>query len=712
VIKPTQVGNVLRKSLGLPEIPLYKSHTGDSAAAFDLGAVNGVPIIGPALSAVVKGAASVAPALTSGRPIGDVYNDMTNRLNQLQTDHPIANTAGNVTGAVAGSIPAVVAAPWAFGASGGGLAGNMLMGGISGGLIGGADSAVRSGGDLAATEQGAKLGLLFGGIAPAAGKAIGSGVGAIYNKLAGTSTAARNVAQVLSDIDMTPQQAKNKLLAMGPNATLADLDPALTAEAGGLAAQGGAPTSILKNAMAQRAAGADDRVAQAVETTLGPRPDLTQAQEAIAAKASADASPHYNSAGNAPLDPSSVLTTINKRLETANGSEKAILTRFKGYLTDPTAADVGAQTQKVAGTNLNQITDYMAQTGSADTGLDAARAILVKAQNGSIDQSAAQDALSHLQASDPAAQKLISSAADALDRVSPLKTDPQSLLKVRQAMDDDIQKAPISETTGGKNAERAANDIRGTLDSVLKQNLGIKNGDAAYFAQMQKARALEEGQEIFSPKTKIEDWTRSIAAKKPEEVQTMQTGALSSLWDALDNARNGDLTAIRSLLGKSTANRAKLEALFPNSTPIFDKISNEATMRATEQRVAQNSATAERQAVQQKYAPKQNGANGMAEAMVGEAIGGGPGAVAGYLGRNALNSLRNQVSEGARNALTQGTASGLVATGPEQQVFLNKLARAAATSRGSTALTGNMNVGANLLLRGAGDQYRRSIQSR
>jgi hypothetical protein len=685
----------------------------------------GVPILGGLLNkANAATNALVAPAINpflskENQLAGGTYGERyANSLAQQEgmdasfaKDHPITNTVGNITGAVGGTLPAIAAAPWAFGAASGGLAGNMLMGGISGSAIGGADSAVRSGGDLDAIKQGAKIGALLGGVAPAAGKLIGKGVGSAYNWLTGTSTASRNVAEVLSDIGMTPQQAQNALTKMGPNATLADLDPALTAEAGGLAAQGGAPTSILKKAMAQRAAGADDRVAQAVETTLGPRPDLTQAQDAIAAKASADAGPHYQSAGTAPLDASSVLATINKKLETANGSEKAILTKFKGYLSDPTATDIGAQTQQVAGNNLNQITNYIAQSGSADSGLDAARAILVKAQSGSLDKDAAQQALSHLQTSDPAAQKLISDAANSIDAVTPLKTDPQALLKVRQAMDDNIQTAPMSETTGGKNAARTANDIRGSLDSVLKQNHGIKNGDAAYSAQMQHARALDEGQQIFSPKTKIEDWNRSIAAKTPDQVQSMQTGALSSLWDALDNARNGDLTAIRSLLGKSTANRAKLEALFPDSSDIFDKISNEAAMRSTEQRVAQNSATAERQAVQQKYAPKPNGASGMAEVIAGEALGGGPGAVAGYLGRNALNAIRTQISEGSRSALSEGTARGLSATGPEQQVFLNQLSRAAATSRGSTALTGNIERGTNLLLRGVGDQYRRQIQS-
>jgi hypothetical protein len=681
----------------------------------------GVPIIGGLLNkADAATNALIAPLVNpmlsdenklAGASFGDRYNNSLNQLNGMDTDyakqHPIANTVGNVVGGVAGTLPLIAAAPAAMGAGSGSLAGNMLAGAASGAAIGGTDSAIRSGGDLEATKQGAEFGGAFGAAGPVIGKAIGWTGNKLLNVLSGTSPEARNIANVLAEIGMTPQDAKAALAKMGPNATLADIDPALTAEAGGLAAQGGAPTSILKTAMAQRAAGADDRVAQAVETTLGARPDITATADAIKAQASADAGPHYQTAPTDALDPAPVLAAINKKLETANGSEKNILTKFKSYLSDPTTSDIGAQTQKVAGDNLNAITDHIATTGSTDSGLDSARAILVKAQSGAIDKDTALAALQHLQTSDPAAQKLISGAADALDKITPLKTDPQALLKVRQAMDDDIQKAPQSETTGGANAERAANGVRGELDKVLKTNGGIKAGDAAYSTQMRNADALQEGTEIFSPKTKIEDLRRSVTAKTPEQVNNMRTGALSSLWDALDNARHGDLTAIKSLLGKSTANRQKLEALFPNSSDVFDKISNEAAMRTTEQRVAQNSATAERQAVQQKYAPKPNGATGTAEALVGESLAGGPGAAVGYIGRNALNSLRAQISEGSRNALTEGTAKGLVATGSSQQAFLNQLERAAATAKGSSAITNAANVGSNLLFRAASDEARR-----
>ena len=683
----------------------------------------GVPVIGGLLNkANAATNALVAPLVNpllsdenrlKGDTYGERYANSLAEQNGMDTryakEHPIANTVGNVTGGVAATIPMIAAAPALMGAGAGGLVPNALMGGASGATLGGADSYVRSGGDLNAALGGAKVGGIFGAAGPVVGKAVGTVGNKLLNYLSGTTPAARNIAGVFNDIGLTPQQAQNRLTQMGPKATIADLDPALSAEAGGLASQGGAPTSILKNSFLSRAAGADDRIVQTAQTQLGPRPDLKATEDAIYAKASQEASPHYQGAENTPLDVNGVVANIDKRLETANGAEKTILTRFKSFFTDPMAGDIGAQAQKAAGEGLNDITSHIANSNTNDAGLDAARAILVRAQNGTVDSDAAKQALAQIQSADPAAQKLISDAADKLNTVTSVKTDPQSLMKVRQAMDDEIQNAPKSDTTGGKNAARAANAVRSDLDGVLKTNGGIQKGDQAYEVQMRNKDALQAGQEIFSKGTKIEDWQRSIASKSPEEVQNMQTGALSALWDALDNGRNGDWSAIRSMLGKSTANRQKLEALFPNSQNVFDTIANEAAMRGTEQTVARNSETALRQAIQNKYAPKQNPVSGAAEAMVGEAIGGGPGAAIGYLGRNALNSVRDQLAEGSRNALTEGTARGLAATGSEQQKFMNQLIQATRTNAANNAISGVSNIGGNLLLRGAGDRQRNSL---
>lgn len=47
------------------------------------------------------------------------------------------------------------------------------------------------------------------------------------------------------------------------------------------------------------------------------------------------------------------------------------------------------------------------------------------------------------------------------------------------------------------------------------------------------------------------------------------------------------------MFGASSANRAKLTQLFPNAGKALDMLQTEAAMRATEARVAANSATAD-----------------------------------------------------------------------------------------------------------------------
>jgi hypothetical protein len=487
-------------------------------------------------------------------------------------------------------------------------------------------------------------------VAPAAGAAVGSAVKGGVNALSRTTPEARNVAGVLSDINMTPDAARNALTRMGPNATLADIDPALTTEAGALASMGGAPTSILKGAMARRAAGADDRVAQAVETMLGPRPDITAAKEAVYNTAQTAAAPYYNAAraqgGSADVTP--ILRDIEGQLKNAVGGEAAILNKAKNYLSGGKIEIPGPDGKSVS--------------------------------------------------------------------MTVAKDDPSALLKVRQALDGDIESlqrnGTIDGTSAGKSAYRAANDIRDQIDEVLKKNQHIAAGDQAFSEQMRLKDAIDEGSQLFTKGTRLPDFQRSLAAKPPEEVAALRQGALSAVWDALDNARRGTLSGAQSMFGKSTANRAKLEALFPNSDEALDMLHGEASMRATEQRVAQNSATAERQAAQRKYSPQADQGIGAAAPILGEAIGGGPGAAALTTGRMLYGSIKEQLTRNALARLSEGTARGLAATGPAQQDFLGQLSRAYATNALSRGASSGGDALTNLLMRSAGPQGYNALMGR
>ena len=224
--------------------------------------------------------------------------------------------------------------------------------------------------------------------------------------------------------------------------------------------------------------------------------------------------------------------------------------------------------------------------------------------------------------------------------------------------------------------------------------------------------AIDEGSQLFTKGTRLPDFQRSLAAKSPEEVSALRQGALSSVWDALDNARRGTLSGAQSMFAKSSANRAKLDALFPNAGDVFDMIHGEAAMRSTEQRVALNSVTAEAEAIKAKYKPQQNPGIGAAAPILGEAIGGGPGAAALTTGRMLYESIKEQLTRSALARLSEGTARGLAATGPSQQDFMGQLSRAYATNALSRGASSGGDALTNLLMRSAGPQGFNALMER
>lgn len=639
----------------------------DAAPASPIGAndtvramATGVPIIGGLLNKM--DAATNATLAPIGNAFfapdqqlkGDTWGERyQNALQQQQdmdtsfaTEHPVANTVDQLAGGLAAGIVAGRAAPELFGMGNASRATKFIMGGLSGGLINGTDAAIRSGGDPNAIKNGAGIGTVLGVGGVGAGEAISAGVNALSNTLSRVSPAARNIVDILTKAGLTPEQAQARLAQIGAHATMADLDPSITAEAGGIASMGGEPTSILKKAYGARAADANNRMAAAVDQHLGTRPDLTATEAAIKEQASKEASPYYEAAKSTAgqMDTAPILANIESKMKSAVGGVKNILQTAKNYLTYETAGMVGPD-------------------GKATT------------------------------------------------MIVP-KDDPQSILGVRQALDDIIEKAPQSgdATTAGRNAVRAAQDVRGQIDDLLKTDPNIRAGDAAYSKQMKNLEALQEGTDVFKAGTRIEDVNRSIATKTPDQVAAMQHGALSAVHDAMDNARQGDFAAARSLFAKSSANRAKLDAMFPNAGKVFDTLDNEMAMRATEQKVAQGSDTAQRLAIQQKYNPQGNISPGSIVApIVGEAVGGAPGAAAGSAINHAWNAARNALTSASRARLISGTAERLSAMGNMQKQFMQEISRAARVNGPANALAEIASRGANLAVRSPVDVARNAL---
>jgi hypothetical protein len=288
--------------------------------------------------------------------------------------------------------------------------------------------------------------------------------------------------------------------------------------------------------------------------------------------------------------------------------------------------------------------------------------------------------------------------------------DPGMLHETRQELDDILYGVKRTGMMDGTSVDRAAtniiSDVRGKLDDILKTNPAMKKADAAFSEHMKYINAVDEGTDIFKPQNRIEDIQRSIESKTPAQVQSMQQGALAKIHDAINNSLQGDLSGARSLLAKSTANRAKLDALFPNAGNMLDDIDSELAKRATENQVLHQAATAGRIAIREGLKPPQpGGSNGLPDvlsAIIGGHVAGGPGVAFGIAASRASQSALNSMRNWQYQRLTGGLAKGLIATGPEQSAFLDQVQRAASTNALSSRASQKAAIGANLLTRTLG----------
>lgn len=220
---------------------------------------------------------------------------------------------------------------------------SVATGGLGGGVYGAATTAQNEKGLGQNVLEGAATGALVGPVVAAGGALAGKiknslwGNAQISQITAGTNlapSAVKNIIARLEEAGISPEQAKQELARLGPKATIADLDPALAAEASGLAQIGGTPTSILKNRYQQRADTADNSAMQIMNSKLGGKPDLTIARERIIEDARNATRGDYEAAyaSKHPMNVSGVVKNIDEQLTNAVGSKEALLKRIKGYL--------------------------------------------------------------------------------------------------------------------------------------------------------------------------------------------------------------------------------------------------------------------------------------------------------------------------------------------------------------------------------------------
>ena len=212
-----------------------------------------------------------------------------------------------------------------------------IVGGEFGALTSAANDKSLGQNVLEGTIAGAVGGPLFE-LAGIAGKGTASKLKEWYDisKASGdlSPVAVKNTLQVLHDAGYTPQQVKAELKRLGPDATLADLDPAFLAEAEALSKSGGTATSIMKNRYSARADQADNAAMHMFEQKLGGVPDLDIVKQRIIQDAQNAVKGDYQTAHNSThnLDIQPVIDTIDEQLKSAVGGKSKLLRTVKSYL--------------------------------------------------------------------------------------------------------------------------------------------------------------------------------------------------------------------------------------------------------------------------------------------------------------------------------------------------------------------------------------------
>ena len=229
------------------------------------------------------------------------------------------------------------------------LIGSSANGGIAGGIFGAATSSTNDDSLASNVGRNALYGAAAGPIVEAgagsAGKLI-SGIKNIANetkinnaaKDAGLNPdAARSVLAKLTDQGLTPDQVANELKNLGPDATLGDLNPALTSRTGGLAALGNNnATNTIEGRYRARAENADNAAHDIMEMHLGPKPDYEVEKANAAAFRKQETAADYERASKngAWINAAPVAQHIKDQLENAVGSEQSELHKVGSYLFD------------------------------------------------------------------------------------------------------------------------------------------------------------------------------------------------------------------------------------------------------------------------------------------------------------------------------------------------------------------------------------------
>lgn len=311
------------KSLGVTARPGTSPEIGEKPIT---GTVR-VPSGGDFASSIISGMPIVGPLLDRATAATDIAG--TEGANQQYAkDNPIKSTIGNLIG---GGLVTMPLAGTGLGAAALGLRGSTLgarvYSGLAGGAaIGGTDAALRGENPL----TGAGVGGVLGAAGPLAGHAIGNIVEGLSNTLRRAPAALANVNTIgrgwlanalTNETDASIQAARDRV---GPQGFLADINPATTELAAGIANRPEPPaSSAVGEAYRIRDAGQRATINTALDNAFGPRANIEQFRDMITENRSEVSDPLYRQWRSMEVPSTPALERLTPRLRNVGAFEEA-----------------------------------------------------------------------------------------------------------------------------------------------------------------------------------------------------------------------------------------------------------------------------------------------------------------------------------------------------------------------------------------------------
>lgn len=197
------------------------------------------------------------------------------------------------------------------------------------------------------TLKGVGFGAAGGVLAPLVGQAVGSGLKAARNGIANMATraeaglnrsAANHLSKSLAADGLTAAEAATKLQTLGPEGMIADLGPTLQGDAAALANIPGRAKEMVRAALNARASGANARLAEGINSTIGPSLVPSQVENGIEA-AQKSLGPLYDEAlkGAKAVDMADVANALESQIANLRGPAQKAVRQVRGMLDIPNA---------------------------------------------------------------------------------------------------------------------------------------------------------------------------------------------------------------------------------------------------------------------------------------------------------------------------------------------------------------------------------------